>query len=112
MVLGNILNPSIRFRRLATSSFFIATFAASILTVSISASTILPCPANSRSQSRATLSDESIHPQSQSQSQLIKGQKVLLTRKGGWIQVDLPHSSNPNPTHQSHPTKNDSSFHS
>ncbi|SPO26896.1 uncharacterized protein UTRI_10359_B [Ustilago trichophora] len=87
MVFRQLLNPSIRIRRLATSSFFIATFAASILTVSLSASTILPCPANSRSSSRGTLSDSDSNEQN---TNLIKGQKVILTKKGGWIEVDLP----------------------
>lgn len=75
-------NPSLRTRRLATSTFFIATFAASILTVSLSASTILPCPANSRSKSRGTLAEEG--------EMGGIGQKVHLTRKGGWIEIEQP----------------------
>lgn len=82
-----LTNPSTRTRRLATSTFFVATFAASILTVSLSASTILPCPAN-RSTSRSTLSQ----PDDSAREDALKnvGQKVLLTRKGGWIEIEQP----------------------
>ncbi|CBQ72843.1 conserved hypothetical protein [Sporisorium reilianum SRZ2] len=99
--LASLANPSLRTRRLATSSFFIATFAASILTVSLSASTILPCPANSRSKTRGTLADGDTapveaHKEEQEgareawQGRGAIGQKVVLTRKGGWIEIDQP----------------------
>lgn len=82
--LRSITNPSVRTRRLATSTFFIATFAASILTVSLSASTILPCPAN-RSGTRGMLADEQ-----EGREELGVGQKVHLTKKGGWIEIVQP----------------------
>ncbi|EST04858.1 hypothetical protein PSEUBRA_006179 [Kalmanozyma brasiliensis GHG001] len=83
--LRTISNPSVRTRRLATSTFFIATFAASILTVSLSASTILPCPA-ARSGSRGVRADE----EKDAREQLGVGQKVHLTKKGGWIEIAQP----------------------
>ncbi|TKY86289.1 hypothetical protein EX895_005114 [Sporisorium graminicola] len=108
-LLSSLTNPSIRTRRLATSTFFMATFAASILTVSLSASTILPCPANSRSKTRGTLADSDHVTASSSPSPpaaeaeaagggeqggwhsgAAVGQKVILTRKGGWIEIDQP----------------------
>ncbi|KIS66210.1 uncharacterized protein UMAG_05944 [Mycosarcoma maydis] len=79
------LNPSVRTRRAATSTFFITTFAASILTVSLSASTMLPCPANKRA--RATLADEDV---SNTDDPMPIGHKVRLTRKGGWIEIEHP----------------------
>ncbi|SJX62678.1 uncharacterized protein SRS1_16575 [Sporisorium reilianum f. sp. reilianum] len=98
--LASLANPSIRTRRLATSTFFIATFAASILTVSLSASTILPCPANSRAKTRGTLADGHVAATDEQQDDEgtrqawqgrgAIGQKVVLTRKGGWIEIDKP----------------------
>ncbi|ETS59469.1 hypothetical protein PaG_06387 [Moesziomyces aphidis] len=82
---GRLANSSVRTRRLATSSFFIATFAAAFLTVSLSASTILPCPA-SRAPTRGTMAEESDRERPRS----AVGQKVVLTRKGGWIEVEQP----------------------
>ncbi|KAN0064080.1 hypothetical protein ACQY0O_003244 [Thecaphora frezii] len=95
---------SLRTRRFATSSFFLATFFASFLTVSLSASTILPCPANRNRGTRADSSHHSNTTDSHSQSQEEAGasaqglpangvgQRVLLTRKGGWIEIEPPKS--------------------
>ncbi|PWN46554.1 hypothetical protein IE53DRAFT_322754 [Violaceomyces palustris] len=85
-----ITNPSVRTRRLATSSFFLATFFASIVTVSLSASTILPCPANRGGGSRGALAEKDqsrldLRPNMPARG---VGQRVLLTSKGGWIEIE------------------------
>ncbi|PWY98049.1 hypothetical protein BCV70DRAFT_140975, partial [Testicularia cyperi] len=88
-----LTNPSMRARRLATTAFFGATFAAAILTVSVSASTILPCPANSRSKTRGTLADTHTSSTPDSNESIPAngiGQRIHLTRKGGWIEIEHP----------------------
>lgn len=109
-VLKSLSNPSVRMRRLATSGFFVATFAASILTVSLSASTILPCPANVRSKSRGALADYDQQPthtaDAPSNTHIDHslfpfngvGQRILLTKKGGWIEIQQPPPRHPPPT--------------
>ncbi|EPQ27592.1 uncharacterized protein PFL1_04730 [Pseudozyma flocculosa PF-1] len=78
------LFQSIRGRRLATSTFFLATFCASILTVSVSASNILPCPAPRRSIADGEpLTEEAEDGDADSMPMKGLGQRVLLTRKGG-----------------------------
>ena len=104
--LRSISNPSVRTRRLATSTFFIATFVASILTVSLSASTILPCPANTRSKYRGAYTEDQEHMQERHNIRQAAaaeqmpangvGQKILLTRKGGWIEIEQPSIPLPN----------------
>ncbi|KAJ1599094.1 hypothetical protein NDA14_001624 [Ustilago hordei] len=95
MWLRSITNPTIRTRRIATSSFFIATFAASILTVSLSASSILPCPANRvprGTSAQAQVENEYIAREATGAEEetIPTGQKVLLTSKRGWIQIEQP----------------------
>ena len=77
--------PSIRNRRSFTSSFFLATFLGAIVTVSLSGSTILPCPAKMRrEQYRSTMGSSG---QDVGRT-LSEGERVRLTRKGGWIEIE------------------------
>ena len=91
-------------RRALESTFFASTFVAALVTVSLSASTILPCPANGHGalvnrfhpSSRGALSEEDeasgkhsqsgYHPESLPVGGL--GQRAYLTRSGGWIEID------------------------
>ncbi|KAJ1021966.1 hypothetical protein NDA18_005203 [Ustilago nuda] len=91
MWLRSITNPTIRTRRIATSSFFIATFAASILTVSLSASSILPCPANRAPRGTSAQAQvENEYIAGAQEEPIPTGQKVLLTSKRGWLQIEQP----------------------
>lgn len=82
--LRQFTKPSIRGRKAFTSSFFWATFLGAIITVSLSASTILPCSAKQRRlqdlQRVSTYHDED--------DSLGQGERVKLTKKGGWIEIE------------------------
>lgn len=72
-------------KRLLTSSAFFATFLAAIVTVSVSASSgALPCPARPGG-SIAPLGMEGEDDAERAKS---VGEKVKLTRKGGWIEIE------------------------
>ena len=92
----------LRFRKSLESTFFVTTFVAALLTVSVSASTMLPCPANSHGSLasnmgngvRNALSEERPN---QNQSNGVDreslpvrglGQRAYLTKKNGWIEID------------------------
>lgn len=83
----SFLSPSIRSRRLFTSSFFMATFCGAVITVGLSASSILPCPARvRRDQYRREVSLE--EPVDCVMEERLDGERVKLTRKGGWIEIE------------------------
>ncbi|PWN36865.1 uncharacterized protein FA14DRAFT_7492 [Meira miltonrushii] len=88
--LRTITRPSIRTRRLFTSSFFLATFCGAIVTVSLT--TILPCPARVgpgqyRSRENRRASEEASASAAATDS-LRQGERIHLTKKGGWIEID------------------------
>ncbi|KDN36563.1 hypothetical protein K437DRAFT_210422, partial [Tilletiaria anomala UBC 951] len=78
-------------RRFLTSSAFVATFCAAILTVSVSASTALPCPARAGT-AHVSIAAEDEHGQhthrSVREASAGIGEKVRLTRRGGWIEIE------------------------
>lgn len=87
-----------RFRKSLESSFYITTFVAALLTVSVSASTMLPCPANSHgspeSGVRSALTEE-VPKKAQSTGVEREelpvgglGQRAYLTKRGGWIEIE------------------------
>lgn len=100
----NILPLRWRSRRSLESTFFVTTFIAAMVTVSLSASTILPCPANGkgnlqdRLDSRGTFSEEETmsddakkaHTRYAPESLPVGGlgQRAYLTRRGGWIEIE------------------------
>lgn len=89
-----ITRPTIRTRRLFTSSFFLATFCGAIITVSLT--TLLPCPARvgpgqyrsreNRIASEEATAVEAVNPTSD--TKLRQGERIHLTKKGGWIEID------------------------
>ena len=89
-----IMRPTTR--RLFTSSFFLATFCGAIITVSLT--TLLPCPARVgpgqyRSRENRIASEEassigSNSNLSSSDARLRQGERIHLTKKGGWIEID------------------------
>jgi hypothetical protein len=85
--LRQLTKPSIRGRRAFTSTFFWATFIGAIATVSLSASTILPCPAKTRRQ-QLEQSAAAYRNSNDSESSLGQGERVKLTKKGGWIEIE------------------------
>ena len=100
----NILPLRWRSRRSLESTFFVTTFIAALVTVSLSASTILPCPANGkgtfqdRLDSRGPFSEEEVmsddakktHTRYAPESLPVGGlgQRAYLTRRGGWIEIE------------------------
>lgn len=98
--LRTFTKPTIRTRRLFTSSFFLATFCGAIITVSLT--TLLPCPARigpgqyrSRGERQASQDAEAATAaaavgteEQQSQSSLREGERIHLTKSGGWIEID------------------------
>lgn len=92
------------------STFFVSTFFAALVTVSISASTILPCPANGSGSLkkrldpalRSALSEEDANAGEHAKERMDGrhgykpdnlpagglGQRAYLTRRGGWIEID------------------------
>lgn len=98
------LNPlsRLRFRKSLESSFYITTFVAALLTVSVSATTMLPCPANTHSSLteqmekgvRNALSEE--RPRQTHHAGIDReslpvgglGQRAYLTKKDGWLEID------------------------
>lgn len=88
----------LRSRRSWESTFFISTFAAAVVTVSLSASTLLPCPAHergARTESRETMAPTTpstrtpvARPDREALPVGGLGQKALLTRRDGWIDID------------------------
>lgn len=86
----------LRSPRSLESTFFLATFIAAIATVSVSASTILPCPASGSARldpsSRGAMAEE----QPKDSRKIDRGdlpahglgQRALLTRRGGWIEIE------------------------
>lgn len=79
--------PNMRGRKAFTSTFFWATFLGAIATVSLSASTILPCPAKTRRRQLEESAAAYRNAQDDSQRGLGQGERVKLTRKGGWIEI-------------------------
>lgn len=93
--LRHLTRPTIRARRLFTSSFFLATFCGAILTVSLS--TLLPCPARvapgqyrRRSEREQQSSSVGVDDENTSRSPpaLVQGERIHLTKKDGWIEID------------------------
>lgn len=82
-----------RNRRSVTSSVFLATFVGSLLTVS--ASSLLPCPARTnKALSNQEVGEEgaanaSANPSS-SKARPLAGERIALTGRKGWIQVEGP----------------------
>ena len=75
-----------RGRRMLETSVIVTTFCAALLTVSVSASTFLPCPVNN-GPSRSALSEEKqIDREKLPVGGL--GQRAHLTKQGGWIEID------------------------
>jgi hypothetical protein len=78
---------SMRNRRAFTSTFFLATFFGAIMTVGISASPLLACPAKTR-KDQAGRSMSSYNDKEDAERILGQGERVKLTRKGGWIEIE------------------------
>jgi hypothetical protein len=79
--------PRFRNRRKYTSTFFLATFLGAIVTVSLS-ETILPCPAKTRNGQYRRNVAATYQDEAGDAGTLARGEKVKLTKKGGWIEVD------------------------
>ncbi|WFD07436.1 hypothetical protein MVES1_002800 [Malassezia vespertilionis] len=92
----------LRFRKSLESGIFTATFVVAILTVSISASTILPCPANGKGSVKDRMDPHTRGAFAQEEQKTNDtpnapkdtlpvgglGQRALLTKRGGWIEID------------------------
>ncbi|KAL4399346.1 hypothetical protein ACI68E_003723 [Malassezia pachydermatis] len=97
-----VLPLRFRSRRSLESTFYISTFVAALVTVSISASTWLPCPANGQGTftnridpaNRSALSEEEAKRKAPSGYEANAlpvqglGQRAYLTRREGWIEID------------------------
>lgn len=86
-----------RNRRSVTSSVFLATFVGSLLTVS--ASSLLPCPARTNKalsnqevgeEGAANASANHNASPSSSKARPLAGERIALTGRKGWIQVEGP----------------------
>ncbi|WFD28259.1 hypothetical protein MNAN1_003267 [Malassezia nana] len=98
----SLLPGRLRTRRSLESTVYVTTFLAALVTVSVSASTILPCPANGYGPlkdrllptNRGAMLEESEKQESCSgyvPEQLpIRGlgQRAYLTKRDGWIEID------------------------
>lgn len=86
-----------RSRRGLESSVFIVTFCAALATVSLSASTLLPCPANGRgglserigANARGAFAEEDEESKLERASLPAggRGQRAHLTKQGGWLEI-------------------------
>jgi len=97
-----MLPARLRSRRSLESTVYVTTFLAALVTVSVSASTILPCPANGygtltdrlHPANRGAVMEESKKQESTSgyvPEQLpIRGlgQRAYLTKRDGWIEIN------------------------
>lgn len=98
----SMLPPKLRTRRSMESTVYAMTFLAALVTVSVSASTILPCPANGygtltdrlHPANRGAMMEESEKRESTNgftPEQLpIRGlgQRAYLTKRDGWIEIN------------------------
>lgn len=83
----------LRLRKSLESSFFITTFVVALLTVSVSASSMLPCPANraDTGMRHAHAEDRPKHHAAVDREEMPVGglgQRAYLTKQGGWIEID------------------------
>lgn len=79
--------PKFRNRRTFTSTFFLATFLGAVVTVGLS-ETILPCPAKTRNSQFRRETVAAFNDKDEDGKGLGQGERVKLTRKGGWIEIE------------------------
>lgn len=92
-----------RFRKSFESTVYITTFIVALFTVSVSASAMLPCPANSDASLTRQMEKgvrnaftEEQHKEQKNTSNIDReslpvgglGQRAHLTKKNGWIEID------------------------